>query len=148
MDRILPKEVHGKVRFSENNIYISAHLLNTYSPDDKDPAVKGAYSTHTLLYSYVKQRIAEIYRTVFISASTLKIDEVIVECMHGVRYITMGATREKLGSEDRATVLYKTVLRGKASKTFDWTKIGNEMIEEAWIVNTDIIPSLAIKPFV
>lgn len=142
--KILPAVVQGRVQFSESktgcSVHISAQLLETYSPDDSGPVVKGAYDLHAALYNYVKRRIAGIYRTVFTSILTLRPEEVIVECRHWVRYDAIG-----LPGGDRAMTLYTAVLRRETAKGFDWASITDEEIQKAWEVRTDMISSVQLQ---
>lgn len=77
---VLLKDVNSKIRFSGKSIHISTHLLTAYSSDDTTPLIRGAYGSQSALISYVSHRIAEIYKAVFGSVTTLKIDEVTIEC--------------------------------------------------------------------
>jgi hypothetical protein len=138
--RILADNLRVSVDLDESKagctVRVLAHLLEAYSPDDKDAIVRGAYGSHAGLYGYVRRRIAQTYRTIFTSAPTLRFAEAIVECRHGVRHVVIGGP----GSGDHATTLYTATLAGEVAKRIDWSKVTEQEICGKWTVVTDIIP--------
>ena len=118
---------------------ISAHLLKDYSPSSSDPTVKGAYGSNEAIYSFVKRRIAEIYRVVFTSAQMLRLKEVVVDCCHGARHFTHSV------KIDSATTIYSASIIGEKATRFDWENISNEHIQKAWSVRRDTIPFLEFR---
>lgn len=119
---------------------ISAHLLKDYSPNNMSPTVKGPYTSKEALYSFIKRRIAEIYRVVFNSAE-IRVREAVVECRHGVRHYTIGGSK----ASDTARTIYSVSINGNKAAKFDWTKISFEEIQKMWSVRIDIIPTIQIQ---
>ena len=144
ISKTMLSDVQHNILFNPTNegyiLNISAHLLEDYSPDDKSPIVKGHYRSKEALYSFVKRRIAEIYRIAFTS-SEIKLKEVVVECRHGVRNVIIGGPV----GDDVARTIYGVSIDGNKAITFDWTTISVEQIQRMWSVRMDIIPTIQIR---
>ncbi|OGI12473.1 hypothetical protein A3K64_03530 [Candidatus Micrarchaeota archaeon RBG_16_36_9] len=144
---------NGKVQFTPTednyNVKVSAHLLKGFSPESTDPRVQAGYHSQEALYLFVNRRIAEIYAKIFTSSGT-NWDEVVVECLHGVRQVFSGspgyvtAAKEAFG-EEIAESIYSTVINRNKAARYDWKNLSNKEIQKIWSIRTDIIPGLQIR---
>lgn len=46
------------------------------------------------------------------------------------------------GSADKATTIYKTLLKGEAAKKLNWINVTHEEVIKEWTVEKNAIPSL------
>ncbi len=144
---------NGRVQFTPTednyNVKVSAHLLEGFSPESTDSRVQAGYHTQEALYLFVNRRIAEIYTKIFTSSGT-NWNEVIVECLHGVRQVFSGspgyvtAAKEAFGAEI-AESIYSTVISKNKAARYDWKNLSNKEIQRIWTIRTDIIPGLQIR---
>ena len=139
----IPKQAKLAVDSSANNMTVSAHLLEGYPAEDNNPYVKGDYGTKGKLQRLVEKRICDIYRKIFTRVN-LPDEEIhiFVQCRHGVRVTYIG---DYSGTSDQAWTIYKTKLKSKEAKKYDWSRISNEEIKSIWRIVSNEIPCVQIQ---
>lgn len=126
----------------EDFLVISARLLDGFSAEETDPAVRAQYRDLAGLTQAVQLRSAQILRAVDASAELPEVDRVMVETRHGVRLIRPG---QVYGGSDVSKVLYavsvaKSDLLGK-----DLAAMSDEEIATLWRVEKNILPRLQMQ---
>lgn len=126
----------------EDFLVISARLLDGFSAEETDPAVRAQYRDLAGLTQAVQLRSAQILRAVDTSAELPEVDRVMVETRHGVRLIRPG---QVYGGSDVSKVLYavsvaKSDLLGK-----DLAAMSDEEISTLWRVEKNILPRLQMQ---
>lgn len=126
----------------EDFLVISARLLDGFSAEETDPAVRAQYRDLAGLTQAVQLRSAQILRAVDASAELPEVDRVMVETRHGVRLIRPG---QVYGGSDVSKVLYavsvaKSDLLGK-----DLAAMSDEEIAALWRVEKNILPRLQMQ---
>lgn len=124
-------------------LVISARLLDGFSADETDPAVKAQYRDLAGLTQAVQLRSAQILRAVDATSAELpEVDRVMVETRHGVRLVRPG---QVYGNSDVSKVLYAVSIAKSDLLGKDLAAMSDEEIVTLWRVEKNILPRLQMQ---
>ncbi len=126
----------------ETLLVISARLLDGFSSEETDPAVKASYRDLAGLTRAVQLRSAQILRAVDVNGEFPEVERVLVETRHGVRLVRPG---EVYGGSDVSKVIYAVSISKSTLLNRDLATLSDEEISTLWRVETNLLPRLKME---
>jgi hypothetical protein len=134
-----------EVSSTARRVVVAGHLLEGEKPDDNSPYVRGDYANRQSLENKAKYRSFQIYQSIFRDVPMTEFESIVVMCKHGVRVQVMGFGAPVVpgfGGSDQAMTIFQTSLSPARAANVNWESATMEMVEKAWVVENNVIPSL------
>jgi len=147
INKALPDEggVHVRAdapREGRLNLVVAVNLLPGHLPREADPRINRQFASQEQLTRLVRQRSAQVLRTLVTEGIVPDVSGVVVETRHGVaQYI--GNPHE--ARRNVSMTIYEVFVPIRKIRNRDWSKLSDEQIMKLWTVRVDCIPQLKFQ---